>query len=114
MNMNVRKCIMIMLLLQKNLFSKYFFFKSKSGKFLVKHENISSSGCEDDTNLANPLRINKEVFKEKIIRGKDYSTNNEDCKCGIANEPGKNRILYPTEVPHHTYPWVVQIFSDCK
>ena len=119
MNMNGRKYIMIILLLQKKLFSKYFLFKSKSGKFLVKHENISSSGCEDDTNLANPLRNKKEAFEEQIMRGKDYFENNEGqipfhCKCGIANEEKqnkkKNRILYPTEVKHNTYPWVVQIF----
>ena len=101
-----------MLLLAKNLFSKYFLFGSESGKFLVKNENISSSACEDDTYPADSMRKKKEAFGEKKIKGTDYVTNNEDCKCGIANEQGfsKNRILYPTEVKHNTYPWVVQIF----
>ena len=105
-----------MLLLAENLFSKYLLFKSGYGKFLVKHDNISSSGCEDETYIANSMTKKKEVFGEKKIRGTDYFTNNDDCKCGIANEHGfrKNRILYPTEVKHNTYPWVVQMFRDRK
>lgn len=106
-----------MLLLAKNLVSKFFLFKDGSGKFLIKQENISLPGGKDDTNLASYIIKKKEVLDgKKRIRGKDYMSSNEDCKCGIANEQllSKNRILYPTEVKHNTYPWVVQIFIDRK
>ena len=82
---------------------------------MVKQENISSLGCKDDT-LASSIIKKIEVLDEKERKGgKDYVSNNEVCECGIANEHGeeeKNRILFPTEVKPHTYPWVVTIFSD--
>ena len=137
---------MIILLLAENLVSKFFLFKNGSGKFLVKQENSSSPGCKEDTCLIASSIINKiEILDEKERkRGKDYVSNrkltkeedwtetpeissqttsvsyNGVCECGIANEHGvekKNRILFSTEVKHHTYPWVVQIFLDrtnCK
>ena len=102
-----------MLLLAKNLISKYFLFKNGSGKFLVKQENISSPGCKDDICLAS---LDLDFDEKEEISGKDYFSNNEDCECGIANEHrfNKNRILYPTEVKPNTYPWVVQIFNYRK
>ena len=116
--MKVKGCkyVMIILLLAENLVSKFFLFKNGSGKFLVKQENISSLGCKDDT-LASSIIKKIEVLdeKERGKGGKDYVSNNEVCECGIANEQGeeeKNRILFPTEVKPHTYPWVVTIFSD--
>ena len=82
---------------------------------MVKQENISSLGCKDDT-LASSIIKKIEVLDEKERKGgKDYVSNNEVCECGIANEHGeeeKNRILFPTVVKPHTYPWVVTIFSD--
>ena len=122
--MKVKGCkyVMIILLLAENLVSKFFLFKNGSGKFLVKQENSSSPGCKEDTCLSSSI-INKiEILDEKERkRGKDYDSNNEVCECGIANEHDgeekKNRILFSTEVKHHTYPWVVQIFLDrtnCK
>ena len=123
--MKVKGCkyVMIILLLAENLVSKFFLFKNGSGKFLVKQENSSSPGCKEDTCLIASSIINKiEILDEKERkRGKDYDSNNEVCECGIANEHDgeekKNRILFSTEVKHHTYPWVVQIFLDrtnCK
>ena len=145
MKVNGCKYVMIILLLAKNLVSKFFLFKNGSGKFLVKQENSSSPGCKDDTCLASSIIKKIEILDEKERkRGKDYVSNrkltkeedwtekpeifsqttsasyNEVCECGIANEHGKekkNRILFPTEVKPHTYPWVVQIFldrTDCK
>ena len=116
------KYVTIILLLAKYLSSNFFLFKNGSGKFLVKQENISSpAGCKDDTCLASSIIKKIEILdKKERKRGKDYVSNNEVCECGIANGHGKeekNRILFPTEVKHHTYPWVVQIFLDygfCK
>ena len=110
-----------MLLLAKNLVSKYFLFKDESGKFLVKQENTSSPGCKDDTCLASSIIKKIEVLgKKERIRGEDYFSSNEGCECGIANEHEeeeqniKNRIMFPTEVKPNTYPWVVQIFKKRK
>ena len=122
MKVNGCKYVTIILLLAKYLSSNFFLFKNGSGKFLVKQENISSpAGCKDDTCLASSIIKKIEILdKKERKRGKDYVSNNEVCECGIANEHGgeeKNRILFPTEVKHHTYPWVVQIFLDygfCK
>ena len=122
MKVNGCKYVMIILLLAKNLVSKFFLFKNGAGKFLVKQENSSSPGCKDDTCLASSIIKKIEILDEKERkRGKDYVSNNEVCECGIANEHDgeekKNRILFSTEVKHHTYPWVVQIFldrTDCK
>ena len=146
MKVNGCKYVTIILLLAKYLSSNFFLFKNGSGKFLVKQQNISSpAGCKDDTCLASSITKKIEILDEKDRkRRKDYVSNrkltkqedwtekpeifpqttsvsyNEVCECGIANGHGeekKNRILFPTEVKHHTYPWVVQIFLDygfCK
>ena len=106
MKVNGSNYVMIILLLAKNLVSKFFLFKNGAGKFLVKQENSSSPGCKDDTCLASSIIKKIEILDEKERkRGKDYVSNNEVCECGIANEHGqeqKNRILIPTEVKPHT------------
>ena len=125
----------IMLLLSKYVITKCLVYKSVSGKYFVKEEEISSHKCVNGTFLKSSL--NTEVYcltkhykfakndtlscVETIIdsrrpQSQDYSLDSEECKCGIANEQGsnRNRIMFPTNVKKDTYPWVVQMFNYCE
>ena len=74
MKVNGCKYVMIILLLAKNLVSKFFLFKNGAGKFLVKQRNSSSPGCKDDTCLASSIIKKIEILDEKERKDRQVSS----------------------------------------